>query len=350
MGKTKVVHFLNQFFGGIGGEDKADTPPFVKDGPVGPGVLLQQHFEGQATIQATLVAGDNFVAENVERAVDQCMSLLEPLTPDLLVAGPAFNAGRYGIACGAICRAAQDRFGILVLTAMHEANPAVPLYAKDVYILRTGASAAEMKKAIIDTAAFASKLLRREEPGPPHAAGYFPRGIRRNVVADRPGAERAVELLLKKVKGEPFRTELPLPAVDAIPPAPPIGDLSTATIVLVTEGGIVPKENPDRIEPSMATRVGRYRIAHLDDLTPANFGVSHGGYDNRFAAEDPDRVLPLDAAKALEREGVFRNLHPYYYVTAGNATPVDNARRFALEILDDLKAIEGDVGILLTST
>jgi len=38
----KVVHYINQFFGQIGGEDKADTPPLVKEGPVGPGLALQQ--------------------------------------------------------------------------------------------------------------------------------------------------------------------------------------------------------------------------------------------------------------------------------------------------------------------
>ncbi len=350
MQKAKVVHVLNQFFGGIGGEDQADTSPFVKAGPVGPGNLLQQLLQGEAEILATLIAGDNFVAEDVERALAQGLRLLEPLDPDLVIAGPAFNSGRYGIACGAICRAVQERFRIPVLTGMHAANPAVPLYAKDVYILETAASAAGMKEAITNMAAFALKLLKGSEPGPPDAEGYFPRGIRRNIFVDRLGADRAVELLLKKLKGEPFHTELPLPAVETIPPAPPIRDLSTATIVLVTEGGIVPKENPDRIEPSMATRFGRYRIADVEDLTPVDFAVSHGGYDNRFASEDPDRVLPLDAAKALEREAVFGRLHPYYYVTAGNATAVDRARRFAQEILGDLKEIEGEVGILLTST
>ena len=37
MGKIKVVHYVNQFFAGIGGEEKADQTPFKQDGrmPIG---------------------------------------------------------------------------------------------------------------------------------------------------------------------------------------------------------------------------------------------------------------------------------------------------------------------------
>jgi len=38
--KVKVIHYVNQFFGQVGGEEKADTAPFLKQGPTGPGRLL----------------------------------------------------------------------------------------------------------------------------------------------------------------------------------------------------------------------------------------------------------------------------------------------------------------------
>ncbi len=38
-----ILHFVNQFFGGIGGEDQAETPPQFRAGPVGPGVALAKH-------------------------------------------------------------------------------------------------------------------------------------------------------------------------------------------------------------------------------------------------------------------------------------------------------------------
>ena len=48
--QLRVVHYLNQFFGGIGGEDKADVRPTVKVGIVGPGALLQKALGDEATV------------------------------------------------------------------------------------------------------------------------------------------------------------------------------------------------------------------------------------------------------------------------------------------------------------
>ncbi|MBC7104468.1 MAG: hypothetical protein H5T97_00860, partial [Firmicutes bacterium] len=36
----RVVHYLNQFFGQIGGEEKADAAPVAREGPVGPGLAV----------------------------------------------------------------------------------------------------------------------------------------------------------------------------------------------------------------------------------------------------------------------------------------------------------------------
>ena len=38
----RVVHYLNQFFGGLGGEKKAGAPLKSRQGAVGPGLLLEQ--------------------------------------------------------------------------------------------------------------------------------------------------------------------------------------------------------------------------------------------------------------------------------------------------------------------
>ena len=37
MAKYKIVHYINQFFAGIGGEEKADYTPELREGVVGPG-------------------------------------------------------------------------------------------------------------------------------------------------------------------------------------------------------------------------------------------------------------------------------------------------------------------------
>ena len=91
----KVVHYLNQFFAGMGGEDQADLRPMARDGLVGPGMAIQKIFGDYAEIIGTIVCGDNYFAENIESAVDQVIGLMRPFQPNLIIAGPAFNAGRY---------------------------------------------------------------------------------------------------------------------------------------------------------------------------------------------------------------------------------------------------------------
>ena len=98
-----VVHYLNQFFGQQGGEDKADMPFMLTEKPVGPGTALRNILGEKGRVAATLICGDNYVAENLDKAAEEAFNLVAPLKPDLFFAGPAFEAGRYGMACGAIC-------------------------------------------------------------------------------------------------------------------------------------------------------------------------------------------------------------------------------------------------------
>jgi hypothetical protein len=106
--KLKVVHYLNQFFGQIGSEEKADIGFLVKPGPVGPGLALQKALGDRADVLATIICGDNYFSKNPDMAGQEALQLIEPYRPDLFFAGPAFAAGRYGIACGAICRAGRN--------------------------------------------------------------------------------------------------------------------------------------------------------------------------------------------------------------------------------------------------
>ena len=65
----RIVHFLNQFFGGLGGEEKANAEVQVFDGPVGLGRALQQALGDSDEIVATIVSGDNYFNEEKTRAV-----------------------------------------------------------------------------------------------------------------------------------------------------------------------------------------------------------------------------------------------------------------------------------------
>lgn len=349
MSKLRVVHYINQFFAGLGGEEKADVKPEIREGKLGPGMALAGALGGEAEIVATVICGDSYFNENMEEAKKTILNMIKGQKPDVFIAGPAFNAGRYGVACGAVCKAVSEELGIPVVTGMYIENPGVDLYRKEVPIVKTGNSAADMRNAVPAMAKIALKLAKGEEIKNPVEEGLLEKGIRKNIFREARGSERAVNMLLAKLKGEEFQTEYPMPDFDRVSPNPAVKDISKAKVALVTSGGIVPKGNPDNIEASSASKYGKYDINGVTDLTSENYQTAHGGYDPVYANEDPDRVLPVDVMRDLEKEGAIGELYRYYYATVGNGTSVGNAKKFAAEFAQELKA-DGVDAVILTST
>jgi betaine reductase len=345
----RVVHYLNQFFGGIGGEDKAESGPQVKEGSLGPGRAIQNALLARGEIVATVICGDNYFAENIEKASEEVVNLLSPLKPDLLIAGPAFNAGRYGIACGGICRAVTDQLNIPAVTGMHEENPGVDLYRHDAYIIQTEASVKGMNVAVSNMVNFALKLATNQKIGSPSKEGYFPRGLLVNEVSDQTGAQRVVSMLLNKLSGQGFESEVPRPTYDRVPPAPGINDIRRAEIALVTDGGLVPKGNPDNIQTRTATRFGKYSFQGKESLDSEDYEVSHVGYDSVFVRQDPNRLVAVDVMRDLEKAGAIGKLHEEFYSTTGVANIVETMRRIGKTISEELKAKRVS-GVILTST
>jgi glycine reductase len=119
--------------------------------------------------------------------------------------------------------------------------------------------------------------------------------------------------------------------------------------MLVTDGGLVPKGNPDKIQGAAATRWGSYSIKGCDDLKGEHYEISHGGYDPQFVRQDPDRLVPLDVVRELEKEGMIGKLCDEFISTSGLANPLSNTRRMGREIADKAKRLGIDA-IILTST
>lgn len=349
MSKLRVVHYINQFFAQIGGEEKADYQPEAREGIVGPGMAFNAAFADQAEIVGTVICGDSYFNENLEKATAEVLDLIKGFSPDLVIAGPAFNAGRYGMACGTVAAAVEETLGIPAMTGMYEENPGADSFKNKVYIIRTKNSAAGMRDAVQAMAPFALKLAKGEKIGASVQEGYLPNGIRVNFFEEKRGSERAVEMLLKKLKGEPYTTEFPMPDFDRVAPNPAVKDITKAKIALVTSGGIVPKGNPDRIESSSASKYGKYDISEVGDLTEATYETAHGGYDPVYANLDADRVLPVDVLREYEKEGRIGGLHKYFYTTVGNGTAVASAKAFAAAIGKELVA-DGVDAVILTST
>ena len=344
----RVVHYLNQFFGGIGGEDKAHVGVSRIDGAVGPGQALQQALGRAASIAATLVCGDNHFNEQRDAALAEIRSHLEALRPDLVVAGPAFNAGRYGLACGEVCRAAQA-LGIPAVTAMHPDSPGALTHGTAVLIVPTGATAAGMKEALASLARLALKLGRGEALGPAEQEGYLPRGVRKVHDRGAPGYRRALEMLSAKLAGRPFVTEVPIHLPERVPPAAPVREMARAKIALVTTGGLVRKGNPDKQVSFNATRFHRHTVAELSALSARDWEAYHAGYFNHIVNENPNYILPLNFVRDLEAQGAIGSVYEHIYALPGVSTPVHTARRMGCEIAAELKQAGVD-GVLLVAT
>jgi glycine reductase complex component B subunit gamma len=347
-GPLRVVHYLNQFFGGIGGEDQAHVGVTVRAGAVGPGRLLEKALGDGARVEATVIGGDNFVNERAEDASRAIAAELDRLRPDVLVAGPAFGSGRYGLACALVCKVARAQ-GIPAITAMHPENPGASGARRGIYIVPTGAATTSMQAALDTLAPLARRLGHGEALGLAEVDGYMPQGTRRVHDRGRPGYQRALAMLLDKLHGRPYRSEVPYAAPERVPPAPPLTDLSRARIAMVTTGGLVRKGNPDKQVSANAVRYHRHTVAELESLSPADWEAYHAGYFNHIVNSNPNYILPLSFLRDLERQGKVGRVHEHIYALPGVSTPVAVSAGHGRRIAEDLKG-SGVDGALLVAT
>src|SRR5262249_18262247 len=277
----------------------------------GPSIGLQQALGDRGEVVVTVIGGDTYVVEHEAEASTDIVGALRQARADVLVAGPAFNAGRYGLACALACQSAQRELSLPAAAAMHPRNPAVEASRRNLYILPTGAAAADMRRALGVLAEFAIKLGRTTPIGRADVEGYLPRGLRRNEHVERTAAERLIGMLHAKLAGRPYASEIPNLAFEAVPAAPPLTDVSHALLAVATDAGLAPRGNPDSIRFPAATNWAHYT---LDVVQQGSVEVVHGGYDASFANADPYRVLPIDALRDLVAAGEIGGLLDKYFV------------------------------------
>ncbi len=345
----KAIHYINQFFGQIGGEEKADQTPIFHDGLIGCSIMLNAMVKPEIEVTNTIVCGDNYITNHTAEALKEIFAFLDTKEFDIFFAGPAFMAGRYGVGCGIVCKAVAEKYGVPVITSMNEENPGVEEYKAVAYIFKGGRKATFMKQDITPMAAFAKKLAKGEALLPAAQEGYFPRGVRAEIPCDTMAADRVIDMLLKKIAGEPFQTELIIPKMEKIPPAAPVADLSKATIALVSSSGVVPVDNPDRIQSASAQKWGKYDISKLDNLPEGVFKTIHAGFDPAAMCAVPDRGIPVDAMRYFEKQGKIGKLYDWFYVTVGTGTTQAFAAKFGREIAQELHDANVDA-VILTST
>jgi glycine reductase len=358
--KLRVVHYLNQFFGQVGAEDKAHISFIVKAGPIGPGIALQSEFGDRAELVATIICGDNYFSRSPEQAAEEGLKLIEPYQPAIFFAGPAFEAGRYGISCGAICKAVEEKLHIPVITGMYCENPGVEMYRHNVFICKTGSSVRDMNNSLKKMSRLALKLISgervinlvtRENIPNINEYEYYPQLILRNEYNAKSAAERSVDKLLAKIRGELFESEVVLPDFEKIKSPLPLKELSKCEIALVSDGGLVPRGNPDGLSSRGNLRWTTYEI---DDFLPEDFNshdyeIAHTGYFPDEVLENPNRLVPVDVIRDLVKESKIGKLHPTFFCTSGNVTAAQRCKEMGQQIGAELRKRKVD-GVILTST
>jgi len=347
--KIQIVHYINQFFAGIGGEEKGDVPLDFTDEPKGPGVGLSQMLKEKGEIVRTIWCGDNRINQNQGEVLREIKKLIQEKNPDLVIAGPAFNAGRYGLACGMVAKLCDEELDTPVISGLFPENPALEIYKKHGYFVPAAETAAGMRKALPKMAELAVRFAENGKLESALAEGYIPRGFRWNEFVVENGARRAIDMLVKRLKGEDPQTEVPLRGFEQVDPAAPIKDPASAKIAIVTGGGMVPKGNPDKLKQAFSDSFGVYSIEGMDELPSGDFKGIHGGFDSTWVDEDPDRVVPLDVLRALENEGKIGSLLNEYFVLCGIGTNVAASKKLGAEIAEQLKQKEVSAAIF-TST
>lgn len=163
-----------------------------------------------------------------------------------------------------------------------------------------------------------------------------------------PAPERCLDMLLAKYYKKPFQSEVIMTSHDN-PSLPCLKKpLSKTTILLLTDGGLVPKHNPDRIPSTSSSKFGIYSIENTDSLDSEDYEISHQGYDNSYVAEDPNRLVPVDSLRELEDRGVIGKLYDAFISTTGVMTSTEKSIRLGRRIAQYVSTLPVDA-VLISS-
>ncbi|MBI4320650.1 MAG: glycine/betaine/sarcosine/D-proline family reductase selenoprotein B [Chloroflexi bacterium] len=353
MAKVRLMHFLNQFFAGEGGEEKADLPLSTRHGPVGPGRRLQALLGNSAEIVVTAYCGDNHFPSHATETLGSILKIAQDNDVGMLVAGPSFGSGRYGLSCVEVCHAIAGSLRLRCVTGMHPENPGVDVYRqykdKTVFAVPTTQDASGMEDALSKMAGLVQRLAAGSAMGSASAEGYLPRGYRLPGSKSRSGVERAVDMLLDKLAGRPFQTEIPVESAEPIPVPPRLRSLKDAHLALAGTAGIVPVGNPDGFKANRNTQWRKYSIDAMGSMLDIPWEVMHGGYNTQFMKENPNYGVPLDVCRELEAQGAFGKLYPFHYSTIGVLGLYAVMLAMGGEIVRDMKAEGIDAAILVST-
>lgn len=170
-----------------------------------------------------------------------------------------------------------------------------------------------------------------------------------NVDYTTPASQRGIDMLLAKYRQQAFCTEVSTKSFEEIAAPNLKKALAKARIALATDGGLVPRGNPDNLNPTNARKFCMYSLCGSEALPEDEYEISHQGYNSEFAEADPNRLLPVDAMRRAEKEGRIGRLFDIFYTTAGVMTSVEDSIALGEKIAVSMRDCEIDA-VLLVST
>jgi glycine reductase len=245
----------------------------------------------------------------------------------------------------------RDNWRIPAITAMHEDNPGTREIGRHVFVLQTGASAASMQETLKRYSQLVERLIAQDQKAIEDFRAEYCLAIPRRftIRTDKPDCVRATDLLLARLSGQSYESEIPLIETQAHAIPNLTVSLADATVALVTEGGLVPKGNPDRLESSRGSRYFKYSVQGRSDLKHGEFEAMHTGYDTSTVDRDPDRLVPLDAMRVLESGQRIKKVHDQYFVTTGTGAMPSKMAELGAGIAAEI-AGAGIDAVILTAT
>jgi sarcosine reductase len=179
---------------------------------------------------------------------------------------------------------------------------------------------------------------------------YTGQSARNSIMAAKPGAARAADMLVAMMTGKPYEPEnTPMATVTVEPPAPGIKDITKAKIAFINGGGLVKiGETPFSSGGATDGKFAQYDLTGVNALIPMQWEIHHGGYQPHYGTEDPHRLVPLDQIRALEKEGKFGSFHNTLYTWSSLTYTMVGCRMVGEGIAPLLKAA-GVTGVIIDS-
>ena len=168
-----------------------------------------------------------------------------------------------------------------------------------------------MRQVVKQVAVFAKRLVEGDFIGDGKKEGYHGSGPEIEIDYTIPAPKRALAMLLKKYHHENFYTEVIMPNHEDIPLPVLDKPLDEIKIAVVTDGGLVPKGNPDNQVPTNSKYYKIYDTHGVDALNAKDYEVSHQGYNNAFVLADPNRLVPVDALMKLKKVNSERYIRSF---------------------------------------